>query len=119
MGCALKYLIHKKYLVDQIIIITDGGENAQPLFCAEYANYVSEMKVSPNVVTIRVGSWEQGFVNGLNSHKIANEVYTPDAKDYYGLPGLVQLLSKKSKFDLLMEIMDTPLLKRKSYEAKK
>ena len=36
------------------------------------------------------------------------------AGDYYSLPNLVPLLSKPSKLELLMEIMDYPLPVRKS-----
>ena len=34
--------------------------------------------------------------------------------DYYALPNLVPLLSKPSKLELLMEILDYPLPRRKS-----
>ena len=116
IGCALQLLRMKKYYVDQIVVVTDGGEN-HPVdhFAAVYPEYVKEMNVRPTVVTIRVGTWESAFVNSLNAAGIENEVYDPSGSDYYGLPGLIPLLSKKSKFDLLMEIMDTPLLKRKPY----
>jgi len=34
--------------------------------------------------------------------------------DYYSLPNLVPMLSRPSKLELLMEIMDYPLPKRKT-----
>ena len=34
--------------------------------------------------------------------------------DYYALPNLIPLLSRPSKLELLMEIMDYPLPRRKS-----
>jgi hypothetical protein len=34
--------------------------------------------------------------------------------DYYSLPNLIPMLAKGSKIELLMDIMDTPLPKRKA-----
>jgi hypothetical protein len=112
IGCALTYLLEKKMKVEQIVVITDEGENAKPLFSEVYPSYVKELGISPHVVIIHVGSEDTTFRDKLQSAGISYDVYTPNAQDYYGLPGLVTLLSRKSKLDLVMEIMDTPLLKR-------
>jgi hypothetical protein len=52
------------------------------------------------------------FRQNLDMAKIAYDLYTPAGNDYYGLPGLVTLLSRNSKLDLVMEIMEYPLAKR-------
>lgn len=111
MGCALQYLLSKKQLVEQVVVVTDEGENAHPLFSSVYAQYVKTMGVSPHVVIIRIGSGST-FSGNLKGAGISFDVYTPTGADYYGLPGLVALLSRKSKLDLIMEIMDYPLAKR-------
>ncbi len=114
MGSALEFLRRSQKYVEQIVVITDEGENAHPLFHNVYQKYAEEMKVRPNVVVIRVGgAYESTFSHNLTRHGIEFDVYSPADNDYYGLPGLVQLLSKKSKLDLLMEIMSTSLLSRK------
>jgi hypothetical protein len=55
------------------------------------------------------------FSNYLKSAKIPFDAYKPAGADYYGLPGLLPMLARNSKLDLVYEIMQTPLLKRKGY----
>jgi hypothetical protein len=116
IGCALKYLASKKMSVEQIVVVTDEGENEAPYFFTEYPEYVKAMGVSPHVVIIHVGGAnDHSFRDTLAETKIPHDVYTPNAQDNYSLPGLATLLSRKSKLDLVMEIMETPLLKRKDF----
>jgi hypothetical protein len=112
IGCAIDYLLRKKILVEQIVVVTDGGENAHPWFFDSFAQYKKAMNITPHVVVIHVGTVSRTFVNSLAEAKITFDEYKPDGNDYYGLPGLIALLSRRSKLDLIMEIMDYPLLKR-------
>ena len=61
------------------------------------------------------GGDDHAFRNYLSAARISHDVYTPNAGDNYSLPGLATLLARKSKLELVMEIMDTPLLKRKPF----
>jgi hypothetical protein len=115
IGCALQFLLTKKQAVEQIVVVTDEGENAHPMFTDVYAQYVKAMSVTPHVVIIHVGSMGTTFRDNLKRAGIAFDLYTPAGDDYYGLPGLVTLLSRKSKLDLIMEIMDYPLAKRRPF----
>jgi hypothetical protein len=119
MACALRYLHAKKMIVEQIVVITDEGENCNPTFAAVYPDYCKAFNVTPQVVVIHVGGIpgqpDTTFSTSLKRAGIAFDLYTPNAKDNYSLPGLVTLLSRKSKLDLVMEIMDVPLLKRKAF----
>lgn len=115
IGCALKYLRENKRKVEQIVVITDEGENAQPYFYTEYPLYFKEMGISPHVYIIHVGKPYTVFKETLKTFNIPFDIFTPDGDDYYGLPGLIPLLSKKTKLDLVMEIMNTPLLKRSEF----
>ena len=121
MGCALDYLIRQKAVVEQIVVITDEGENAEPMFHKVYARYQQLFDVSPNVVVINVddakdhGVRSRAFSTHLERAGIDFDAYKPDGDDYYGLPGLLQLLSRKSKLDLVYEIMDFPLKTRKAF----
>lgn len=116
MGCALEYLRQKKMYVEQVVVITDEGENAGPMFTDVYPRYSEEMKVKPHVVIIRTPGSGQTFSANLKKAGISFDVYTPNGSDYYGLPGLIPLLARASKLDLLMEIMDTPLPARKQWK---
>jgi hypothetical protein len=56
IGCALQAMGKKKQVVDQIILMTDEGENTDPYFVDCYNTYFREFAVMPNVVIVRVGS---------------------------------------------------------------
>jgi alanine dehydrogenase len=101
--------------VEQVVIITDEDETSDPKFCDVYPKYVEEMKIKPHVVIVRVGTVKPVLSESLKRNSITHDIYTPEGKDYYGLPGLISLLSRNSKLDLVYEIMDFPLPKRKVY----
>lgn len=115
MGCALNYLMLKSKIVETIIVITDEGENATPMFAQVYELYAKKFNVRPNVVIIHVGPQDNTFSSNLKRAGIEYDMYTPAGEDYYALPGLIPLLAKKSKLDLVFEIMETPLLVRSDF----
>lgn len=108
IGCALELMRRKKQVVDQIILVTDEGENAHPHFADVYQTYSRQLGVMPNVLIVRVGQSCNWVETQLKNKKVPVETFT-FAGDYYSLPNLVPLLSRPSRLDLLMEIMDTPL----------
>jgi hypothetical protein len=98
----------KRQVVDQIIIVTDEGENAAPYFGEVYKTYCRELAVMPNVVIVRVGGYCNWLESQLKGQQAPVETFT-FAGDYYSLPNLVPLLTRPSRLELLMEILDTPL----------
>lgn len=115
-GVGLDYLMRMDRVVEQIVIITDEGENSHPFFHEAYKEYCKKFNVKPNVVIIYIPSGESRDLSSkLKRHEIAFDWYVPAGNDYYGLPGLLPLLARKSKLDLIYEIMATPLPKRKAY----
>jgi hypothetical protein len=112
IGCALQAMRKKKQVVDQIIIVTDEGENASPYFSDAYKVYCQEFAVVPNVVIVRVGSCSNWLESQLNKQQVSVDTFT-FAGDYYSLPNLVPLLTRPSRLDLLLEILDTALPVRK------
>jgi hypothetical protein len=120
VGCALDYLMRREHVVEQIVIITDEGENQAPYFTDVFALYKEKTKVTPHVVIINVHGTATSMSDrtlhvSLDSARITYDMYKPTNSDYYGLPGLVTLLSRKSKLDLVYEIMDFPLLARRDF----
>lgn len=115
MGCALKYLMEMGKVVETIVVITDEGENASPMFTTVYELYAKKFNVRPNVVIIHVGPPETTFSLNLKRAKIDFDMYTPAGNDYYALPGLIPLLAKTSKLDLVIEILNTPLISRNGF----
>lgn len=118
IGSGMKLAIHKKWLVDQVVIITDEEETADPYFVAGYQEYVSAMNTQPSIVVIRIELRSPVLTHNLKRAGIPFDLYEPDGTDYYAMPGLIPLLSKKSKLDLLFEIMDTELPVRKPFGSK-
>jgi hypothetical protein len=115
MGCALNYLMKKEKVVETIVVITDEGENANPMFSMVYELYAKQLGVRPNVVIIHVGPADNTFSSNLKRAGIEYDMYTPAGNDYYALPGLIPLLAQKSKLDLVFEIMETPLITRGAF----
>jgi hypothetical protein len=66
------------------------------------------LKVSPNVVIVKVGNHSNYLERQLQQYQVSFETFT-FAGDYYSLPNLVPLLSRPSRLELLMEILETPL----------
>ena len=108
IGCGLEALRKRKQIVDQIIIVTDEGENTAPYFGEVYKTYCRELAVLPNVVIVRVGGYCEWLETQLKQQQAPVDTFT-FAGDYYSLPNLVPLLCRPSRLDLLMEILDLPL----------
>ena len=108
IGVALETMRQKQQAVEQIIIVTDEGENTSPYFNLVYPRYCEELNVSPNVVIVKVGNHSNYLEQKLQQNQVSFETFT-FAGDYYSLPNLVPLLSRPSRLELLMEILETPL----------
>jgi len=108
IGVALETMRQKQEAVEQIIIVTDEGENTAPYFNLVYPRYCEELKVSPNVVIVKLGNHSNYLERQLQQDQVSFETFT-FAGDYYSLPNLVPLLSRPSRLELLMEILETPL----------
>jgi hypothetical protein len=115
IGCALEFMIRYNLYAEQLIIVTDEDENESPKFADVFPRYIEKMKITPAIIIVRVGRATTTLSEHLKRKGISFDVYELQGKDYYGLPGLIPLLSRKSKLDLVYEIMDFPLPIRKSY----
>lgn len=111
IGAPLEILRLRKQVVEQLVIVTDEGENTAPYFSTVFPRYCEEMKVVPGIVIVKVGQHSDYLERELQRLKVAYETFT-FAGDYYALPNLVPLLSRQSRLELLMEILDTPLPER-------
>ena len=112
VGAPLEVMRLKRQRVEQIIVVTDEGENTAPFFQAVLARYVEEMKTEPTVVIVKTGQHTDQLERQLRQAGRAFETFT-FAGDYYALPNLVPLLSRPSRLELLLEILETPLPERK------
>ncbi|HVR84470.1 MAG TPA: hypothetical protein VMU54_09175, partial [Planctomycetota bacterium] len=111
VGVPIDLMIRKKVAVEQIVVVTDEGENAAPYFVQSLQKYRDTIKADPNVVFVKVGQSTDHLEKMCLAAGISADAFTFGG-DYYSLPNLIPILTRPSKLDLLMEIMETPLPKR-------
>lgn len=111
-GVALETMIRRKQYVEQIILVTDEGENTGPLFVPTLQKYMAAVGATPNVCIVRTPGAYGGVHAQCQQAGIATDVFEFTG-DYYSLPNLIPLVSRASKLELLMEIMDYPLPQRR------
>lgn len=111
IGAPLEVMRLRMQRVEQIIIVTDENENTAPYFAPTFARYCNELKTVPNIVIVKVGSHSTYLEAQLKQGYVAFDTFTFSG-DYYSLPNLVPMLSRPSRLELLMEILETPLPRR-------
>jgi hypothetical protein len=97
--------------VEQIIFVTDEGENSSPYCVDAYKRYVEHMKIAPDVILLRVGAASDFTEKQLRAGKVNVDTLTFGG-DYYSLPTVIPMLTRPSRLELLLEIMATPLPER-------
>jgi hypothetical protein len=112
IGVALMKMLKEHVYVEQIVIVTDEGENTAPYFRNAYEEYAKEMKAAPAVIIVQVGGASHGFSAGLQERGIELMRYQVKGDEYYSLPNVLQLLAAPSKMELAESIMQYPLPKR-------
>ena len=115
-GVAIEVMRKRKQKVEQIVIVTDQGDNTQPLMHEAMKKYAedSDIRSMPSVIIVHVGSRDNTLERNLNAINCEVDVYTFEG-DYYSLPALIPMLARGTKLELLMEIMagELPVRKRK------
>jgi hypothetical protein len=111
-GVAIEWMRRQGQRVEQIVMITDEGENQAPCFKDAYKSYAEELNVRPDVIFIKIGR----AVNVLEKD-CAQLGIAPNAfefrGDYYALPNVIPLLTRPSMMELVMEVLSYPLPQRK------
>ncbi len=114
-GIALQLLARQTRRVEQVVMITDEGENTAPFFKDAYAHYSDRVGMRPHVVFVKLGGSSEQLEIDCRAAKIPFDAVTvPQNKlDYYSMPAILALLARGSRGDLVLEILETPLPKRK------
>ena len=107
-GCGIEAMRLNKQLVEQIVMVTDEGENSAPYTADAYTAYSRDMGVMPNFTIVRVGHCSNWVEARLKEKRVPVETFTFTG-DYYSLPNLIPLLARASRLELLLEIMQAPL----------
>jgi hypothetical protein len=111
-GVGIVYLLRKKQYVEQIILVTDEGENTPPVFVDSFLNYRREMNADPTVCIVRTRGDTPLLADRCRQAGIVADIFEFRG-DYYSLPNLVPLLTRPSRLELLMEIMEYPIPQRR------
>lgn len=111
-GVALEAMARKRQYVEQVILVSDEGDNTPPLFEAGYKAYRAALDVEPNVCIVRTPGAVRSVAEQCRRAGIAVDAYQFDGDDY-ALPNLVPLLTRPSRRELLMEILEYPLPARR------
>lgn len=111
IGAPLAKLARERHYVEQVIVVTDMGENHTPYFHDAYVDYLHAVGVAPQVTVVAVGGSDQGFLRRLRERDIPHTVWTFGG-DLYSLPNLLAVLALPSRAELVEEVMATALPRR-------
>ncbi len=111
-GVALERMRAKKQRVEQIVMVTDEDENTAPLFKDVYPAYAAELQVRPAVILIKIGNTHRNIEMACTELGVTPNVFEFRG-DYYALPNVIPLLTYPSLTEMVMEVLDYPLPKRK------
>lgn len=112
-GAPMVSLKDNKEFVENIVMITDEGENRAPAFLKSYEDYCETLDVKPSVYMIRCGEFTDNISGKLERAGVELSKYDiRTGADYYSLPQIITYLAKPSRLELLMEVMSYPLPKR-------
>lgn len=112
-GVALEYMLRAKQHAENIILITDEGENSSPLFVPTLQRYLGLVGQQPTVCIVKTEGATNLIERNMQQAGLQCDAYQFSG-DYYSLPNLIPYLTKASRLDLLMEIMMYELPKRKA-----
>ncbi len=119
MGSCLAAMIRSNIDVEQIILITDEGDNGTPKFSVVLKQYEKKFGHMPNIVIVRCGTYASDATERrCKSVEATVDVLEVADIDKISLPNLLQLLSRKSLFDLVQDILELPLPTRDDYYGK-
>ncbi len=114
----VRAMIDQKIHAEQIVVVTDEGENSPGQFAQAVKNYEREMGILPSVVLVRVGHWRDVMYRTCEAAGIDVDFIDCSRADSVSIPNVIQLLSRKSIFDLVMEILALPLPDREQWDKK-
>jgi hypothetical protein len=111
-GVAVEMMRRRGQVVEQIIMVTDEGENQTPGFVTALRRYREDLGADPNVLFVKTEHAVDRLEQDCQRERIAFDAYQFSG-DYYALPNLLPLLTRASKLDMLLDIMAYPLPQRK------
>src|SRR5262249_8965922 len=84
---ALEYLLRKRQYVEQVLAVTDEGENTPPLFVDSLKRYRAELKADPTVCFVRTPGATTQLEDACRAAGVLTDAFQFSG-DYYALPNL-------------------------------
>lgn len=111
IGCGLRCALEKRVPVDGIVIVSDGGENADPYFAHVYRHAFHTRENPPPVYFYKLHGDFDTLSGTMAEAHVDFQTFDLRGKsvDSYALPNLVQTMSIQ-RYRLTDAIYDTPLL---------
>jgi hypothetical protein len=110
IGCGLDYISEKGFLVNGIVICSDGGDNTNPYFHEAYSKYIKKFDIEPTVYLLHVPGETDRLSHLCKMNNIQVEFQELGRNvDYYSLPNIIRTL-RTNRYSFIDEIMETPLL---------
>ena len=116
IGVALAKMTRDRIYVDQLLVVTDEGENTAPYLADAWVEYCKEMQAAPSVIVVQVGGTYERFAQSLLDRGIELTRYRFNG-DAYSLPNILPLLALPSKAELADLIMSYELPRRPNLAA--
>ncbi|HEY7422768.1 MAG TPA: hypothetical protein VH682_00775 [Gemmataceae bacterium] len=112
-GVALEWMARQSQRVEQIVLVTDEGENTAPLFKDAYDAYARIVNIRPAVTIVKIGQATSTIEQVCRDKGVPLNVFEFRG-DYYALPNVIPFLTAPSQTELLMDILSYPLPERKA-----
>jgi hypothetical protein len=110
IGCGVQHALDCGWDVSGIAVVTDGGENAHPMFAPAYRSLCKALgRDVPVYLYLLKGQSFDVLSTNCNRDGIALQTYDlRGGVDFYSLPNLVQTM-RASRYSLIDDIMGVPL----------
>jgi hypothetical protein len=112
VGAGVEALRLKKQRVEQVLVVTDEGENTAPYFADSLKKYGAALGVEPSVCFVRVPGATTALEERCRKDGLTVEAFQFSG-DYYALPNLIPLLCQPSRLELVLEVLEHPLPRRR------
>ena len=111
LGVALAQMTKNRIYAEQLLIVTDEGENTAPYLASAWKEYSEKVGVAPAIIIVQVGGSNERFAQGLQAQGVELTRYQFSG-DYYALPNILNFLSAPSKDEMVEIIMGYALPER-------
>ncbi len=111
-GVALDWMRRKGQRVEQIVMVTDEGENCRAAASRKPTPATRTiLKVRPSVILVKIGQATNLLEQDCEELGVAPNVFEFRG-DYYALPNIIPLLTYPSLSEMVMEVLAYPLPER-------